>query len=365
MSQTTITLLFLVFTIISFILEKIPLGLTASICAIGLTLTGVVDATTTFSQYVNSNVILCVGMFVVGQALFETGMANKIGGLVTKFARTEKTLIIAIMVIVGVMSGFLSNTGTAAVLIPVVCGIADESGYSRSRLLMPLVFAAALGGNLSIIGAPGNLMGVNALQEMGLSTSFFMYAPVGVPMLLIGILYFILFILTIPAMNWVVMNVGTVCTADGPCLIPVWPGIMAPSGVLMAGVALVLRDGLQAKLGVRWSLYAIIIGAALSALFSEPSLVLASVMAFFFSELADLVVYTPMRKKWPAWAIMASGLVGSMVDSAIFLSLAFGSIEFIFGQVLGKFWMSLAVALLIGYLHSRRAKAVQDEILSR
>ena len=191
MSHTTITLLVLVFTIISFILEKIPLGLTASICAIGLTITGVLDVSTTFSQYVNSNVILCVGMFVVGQALFETGMANKIGGLVTKFARTEKTLIIAIMVIVGVMSGFLSNTGTAAVLIPVVCGIADESGYSRSRLLMPLVFAAALGGNLSIIGAPGNLMGVNALQEMGLSISFFMYAPVGIPMLIVGILYFI------------------------------------------------------------------------------------------------------------------------------------------------------------------------------
>lgn len=191
MSQTTITLLFLTFTIISFILEKIPLGLTATICALGLTLTGVLDASTTFAQYVNSNVILCVGMFVVGQALFETGMANKIGGIVTKFARTERTLIIAIMVIVGVMSGILSNTGTAAVLIPVVCGIADESGYSRSRLLMPLVFAAALGGNLSIIGAPGNLMGVNALQEMGLSTSFFMYAPVGVPMLILGIIYFV------------------------------------------------------------------------------------------------------------------------------------------------------------------------------
>lgn len=144
MSQTTITLLFLVFTIISFILEKIPLGLTASICAIGLTLTGVVDATTTFSQYVNSNVILCVGMFVVGQALFETGMANKIGGLVTKFARTEKTLIIAIMVIVGVMSGFLSNTGTAAVLIcsavviaafvlrmPVEMNVADACGMQQ------------------------------------------------------------------------------------------------------------------------------------------------------------------------------------------------------------------------------------------
>ena len=190
MSQQTITLLFLVFTIISFILEKIPLGLTASICAIGLTLTGVVDVSTTFSQYVNSNVILCVGMFVVGQALFETGMANKIGGLVTRFARTERTLIIAIMVIVGVMSGFLSNTGTAAVLIPVVCGIADESGYSRSRLLMPLVFAAAMGGNLSLIGAPGNLIAQSALGEIGMSFGFFEYAIVGLPILAAGILFY-------------------------------------------------------------------------------------------------------------------------------------------------------------------------------
>ena len=191
MSGSTITILFLIFAIVSFVLEKIPLGLTATIVAIGLNVTGVLDSATTFKGYVNSNVILCVGMFVVGQALFETGMANKIGGVVTKFAKTERILIVAIMVIVGVMSGFLSNTGTAAVLIPVVCGIADESGYSRSRLLMPLVFAAALGGNLSIIGAPGNLMGVSALQDLGYNTSFFMYAPIGIPMLVAGILYFV------------------------------------------------------------------------------------------------------------------------------------------------------------------------------
>lgn len=193
MSPSTITLIFLAFAIVSFVLEKIPLGLTATIVAIGLTLTGVLDNSAAFAGYINSNVILCVGMFVVGQALFETGMANKIGSLVTRFAKTERMLIVAIMVIVGTMSGFLSNTGTAAVLIPVVCGIADESGYSRSRLLMPLVFAAALGGNISIIGAPGNLMGVNALQEMNQATSFFMYAPVGIPMLLAGIAYFALF----------------------------------------------------------------------------------------------------------------------------------------------------------------------------
>ncbi len=78
MSQTTITLLFLVFAIVSFILEKIPLGLTASICALGLTLAGILDVSTTFSQYVNSNVILCIRhVCCFGQALFETGMATK------------------------------------------------------------------------------------------------------------------------------------------------------------------------------------------------------------------------------------------------------------------------------------------------
>lgn len=190
MNPTILTLCFLAFAVIMFVLEKIPLALTATILSVGLCLAGVLTPAEAFEGYVNSNVILCVGMFVVGQALFDTGMANKIGGLVTRFAKSERQLIIAIMLIVGLMSGFLSNTGTAAVLIPVVCGIADQSGYSRSRLLMPLVFAAALGGNLSIIGAPGNLMGVNALQELDLPTSFFMYTPVGLPMLLAGILYF-------------------------------------------------------------------------------------------------------------------------------------------------------------------------------
>lgn len=190
MSPSTITLLFLVFAIVMFVWEKIPLGLTAMICAIGLALTGVLDVSDAYAGFVNSNVILCVAMFVVGQALFETGMANKIGGLVTRFAKTERQLIVAIMVIVGVMSGFLSNTGTAAVLIPVVIGIAAQSGYSRGKLLMPLVFAAVLGGNLSIIGAPGNLMGVNALNELGIETGFFEYIGVGLPMLVAGILYF-------------------------------------------------------------------------------------------------------------------------------------------------------------------------------
>ena len=184
MSPSTITLLFLLFAVVMFVLEKIPLGVTSMIVCCGLVVTGVLDVKIAFAGFIDSNVILFVAMFIVGGALFETGMANKIGGIVTRFAKTEKMLIIAIMVIVGLMSGVLSNTGTAAVLIPVVIGIAAKSGYSKSRLLMPLVFAAAMGGNLSLIGAPGNLIAQSGLAEIGLSFGFFEYAIVGLPILI-------------------------------------------------------------------------------------------------------------------------------------------------------------------------------------
>jgi anion transporter len=160
------------------------------IVCVGLVVTGVLEWQTAFAGFIDSNVILFVAMFIVGGALFETGMANKIGGIVTHFAKTERQLIVAIMVIVGVMSGFLSNTGTAAILIPVVIGIAAKSGYSRSRLLMPLVFAAAMGGNLTLIGAPGNMIAQSGMEGIGLKFGFFDYAKVGVPILIVGIIYF-------------------------------------------------------------------------------------------------------------------------------------------------------------------------------
>lgn len=193
MSPIEITLLLLLFATVMFVWERIPLALTAIIVCLTLVLTGVLDPKTAFNGFINTNVILFVGMFIVGGALFETGMANRIGGVVTRFAKTERQLIVSIMVIVGLLSGVLSNTGTAAVLIPVVIGIAAKSGFSRSRLLMPLVFAAAMGGNLSLIGAPGNLIAQSALQKAGLGFSFFEYAKVGLPLLICGIIYFAFF----------------------------------------------------------------------------------------------------------------------------------------------------------------------------
>lgn len=189
MDPANITLLLLLFAIVMFVWERIPLALTAMIVCVALVLTGVLDAGEAFDGFVNSNVILFVDMFIIGGALFQTGMAAEIGGQVTRFAKTERQLVVAIMLITGLMSGVLSNTGTAAVLIPVVIGIAAKSGFARSRLLLPIVFAAAMGGNLSLIGAPGNMIAQAELQENGMSFGFFEYGLVGLPILLVGILF--------------------------------------------------------------------------------------------------------------------------------------------------------------------------------
>ena len=189
MTPTSITLIILLFAVVMFVWERIPLALTSMLVCVALVLTGVLDAHEAFSGFINKNVVLFVDMFIIGAALFETGMAKQIGGIVTKFAKTEKQLVVATMTITGLMSGLLSNTGTAAVLIPVVVGLAAKSGFSRSKLLMPVVFAAAMGGNLSLIGAPGNMIAQSALEEVNLGFSFFEYAYVGLPMLIIGTLF--------------------------------------------------------------------------------------------------------------------------------------------------------------------------------
>ena len=137
----------------------------------------------------------------------------------------------------------------------------------------------------------------------------------------LGLISLVLFILTIPLGNWVVTNVGLVCDPHGPCLIPVWPGVWSPSAVMVAGLALVLRDAVQSILGNLWAVAAIAAGALLSYLLADPAVVLGSTAAFLFSELADFAVYTPMRRRYPSSAVVVSGLVGSVVDSMIFLSL--------------------------------------------
>lgn len=164
---------------------------------------------------------------------------------------------------------------------------------------------------------------------------------------------FFAFAATIPAANWLIGNVGTVCVPQGPCLIPVGFGLMAPSGVLMIGLALVLRDWLHETGGRSLALAAIFVGATLSWFVAIPALAAASAAAFLLSELSDFAVYAPLRERHRPAAVMASGIVGAAVDSAVFLWLAFGSLDFLAGQVVGKLYASAAVALLL-WARSRR-----------
>jgi len=172
-----------------------------------------------------------------------------------------------------------------------------------------------------------------------------------------GILFLILFALTIPAANWLIGNAGTTCVPNGPCLIPVAPGLMAPSGVTMIGIALVLRDLVQRRLGVGVAVGAILAGAALSALVAPPALVVASAAAFLLSELADFAVYTPLARRRLILAVVASSLVGLVVDSIVFLWLAFGSLDFLAGQVVGKAWMVLLSIPFVAWLRRRDEKS--------
>lgn len=191
MTDATITLLILAVAAALFITEIIPLSATAMSAAVALYLTGVLPATAAFGGLVNSNVILIAGMFVIGAAIFETGLANKLGDAVVRVAgHKEKALLIAVMTVAAVMSAFTSNTGTTAVLLPVAARLADRARLARGRLLMPLAVAAGLGGTITLVGTPPNLLARGALEAANLGTfGFFEFAKIGIPLTVVGIVY--------------------------------------------------------------------------------------------------------------------------------------------------------------------------------
>lgn len=161
---------------------------------------------------------------------------------------------------------------------------------------------------------------------------------------------FILYLLTIVCANLAIVLVGPV---------PVGFGLMAPAGVYFAGLAFSLRDAVQERLGRRWTIAAILVGAALSALLS-PSLALASGAAFLASETADFLIYTPLRARgrWLV-AVAASNTVGLLIDSALFLWLAFGSLDFLPGQIAGKFEVTLLAVAILWILRRRYEGTMQ------
>jgi uncharacterized PurR-regulated membrane protein YhhQ (DUF165 family) len=166
----------------------------------------------------------------------------------------------------------------------------------------------------------------------------------------------IAYVATIPLANWMIQNVGTVCVPNGPCLIPVGFGLMAPSGVLVIGAAFVLRDMVQRRMGAGMGFACILLGVPLAAYLAPPALVAASLASYFFSELADFAVYTPLARRRFVLAIVLSSAAASAVDSILFLWLAFGSLDHLAGQIVGK-WMAVAAGAVIATSLRRRAFA--------
>lgn len=174
-----------------FITELIPLAVTATAGAIACGCLNFIPVKQVFSGLANSTVVLFAGMFVVGAAMFYTGLAQKIGTTVVKLSGTsENGLMFGIMLVGCGLSSVLSNTGTAACLLPVVLGICSVAKIPASRQLMPLAFACGLGGIITLVGTPPNIIASGALGAAGLKPfSFFEFAYIGVPLSFVGIVY--------------------------------------------------------------------------------------------------------------------------------------------------------------------------------
>ncbi|MBQ7416497.1 MAG: SLC13/DASS family transporter [Acidaminococcaceae bacterium] len=193
MTPVTKCLLLLLVVALLFVTEIIPLAVTSMGAAIACWMLGLVPAKQIFLGLADSTVVLFAGMFVVGASMFHTGVAQKIGSKVVRLCgKSENSLMIGLMVVAAAMSAFLSNTGTTACLIPVVMSVCATAKLSPQRQLMPLAFAAGLGGTITLIGTPPNMLANVALKAAGmpeLQFGFFEYAYIGIPITVAGILY--------------------------------------------------------------------------------------------------------------------------------------------------------------------------------
>ena len=176
-----------------FVFEPIPLAIAAMFIPCYFALSGILTYKEAFSSLMDSSITLFAGMFVVGGAMFQTGLAQKVGLTCVKMAGGNQTkLVIALMLVTGILSAFLSNTGTVAVLLPVCLGIADSNGWNRAKLLMPVAIMASAGGMITMAGTPPNMTSASTLAMAGIEFGFFDFAWFGIPASILSILYMLL-----------------------------------------------------------------------------------------------------------------------------------------------------------------------------
>ncbi|MDQ2085639.1 SLC13 family permease [Herbivorax sp. ANBcel31] len=181
----------LIVTTICFLVPRFRSDLVALTSLLALFLTGLLTPQETFAGFANSVVIMIAALFVVGEGVFQTGLADRAGNVLVKYTGTsEFRMTFFMMILVAVLSGFMSNTGTVAILLPVIVSLCRKMSISPGRLLIPMAFASSMGGTLTLIGTAPNLIGSESLINYGYEgLSFFSFTAIGSISLLIGIAY--------------------------------------------------------------------------------------------------------------------------------------------------------------------------------
>lgn len=190
MEPSTLTIIILILAVISFLLEKIPVNMTVMLTLCALVLTGLVTPKEAVSGFASTTILMLIGVVIVGSALFETGVCDKVAAVVTRYAKTERQMIMAILILASIMSAGLSNSGTVAVFIPIIMGITASTDFSRSKLLMSAFLGAMAGGRLTLVGdAAVNVLIGDQIKELGQPFGFFEISKIGVPLTIIMLIY--------------------------------------------------------------------------------------------------------------------------------------------------------------------------------
>ncbi|MBT3337189.1 MAG: SLC13 family permease [Anaerolineae bacterium] len=191
--EIALTLTIIGVAVFFFATEKLRVDIIALLVLLTLVITGLLDGDDAFSGFSNPAVITVWAVYIVSAALFKTGITDIIGAWIAKVAgNSEPRLIAIIMLTSGTMSAFMNNIGATAMLLPAVVGISRSSGVKLSKLLIPLAFASLLGGNMTQIGTPPNILATSILTERGLeSFGFFDFTPTGIIVFLAGVAYMV------------------------------------------------------------------------------------------------------------------------------------------------------------------------------
>jgi anion transporter len=195
LTNAYITLGILAVAAVLFFTEAVPLPVTAMLVPVTLSAFGVLSATQAFANFGNKWVVIFMAMFIVGESTFVTGFADKVGRMTVALSKGSETrLLIFSMTSVGILSAFLSNTGTTVVAIPMIMGMCATAGIRPGRILMPVAFAASLGGTMTLVGTPPNGLVNSVLEKMGPAGvnpfGFFEFAKIGAILFVVGIAYY-------------------------------------------------------------------------------------------------------------------------------------------------------------------------------